>query len=273
MRPLISSLAMAVLLPLAGCATTPPPAPPPVALKPPPPQVEIHVRERGSREARLARERAAQERDRLAREVALERSERERAEAQAQRDAESAKRELEQRQGALDEAARDLALREADLAREKSARDESDRRAREALEQVASVKQEARGWVVTLNGSVLFGFDDSSLLPDARRRLDVVANVLKQSPEQRFRIEGYTDSVGSDAYNLELSQRRAESVRGYLIAQGIDPLQLSAAGYGENGAIADNRSAEGRANNRRVEIVLPKGLTGTGGSGPASDAQ
>ncbi|MFL5318686.1 MAG: OmpA family protein [Myxococcaceae bacterium] len=170
----------------------------------------------------------------------------------------------------LDRQRAELQQREQQLKTEEQAKNDAEARARKALEQVASVKQEARGMVVTLNGSVLFAFDEASLLPDAKRRLDVVADVLKQAPDEQFRVEGYTDAIGDDSYNLQLSQRRADSVKSYLVSRGVSPEQIASLGYGENRPVADNGSPEGRANNRRVEIVLPnEGAKGVGGSGSA----
>lgn len=240
-------------------------------------------RELAARRAAEAQERAA-ELERQAQSESLARAEEAQRADEARQAALNAQAELQQREEALrqaqaeqvrqqDELVRqrqELERREQLLQREQQARTDAELRARQALEQVASVKQEARGMVVTLNGSVLFAFDQAQLLPDAQRRLDVVANVLKQAPDQQFRVEGYTDAVGNDGYNLQLSQRRADSVKSYLISRGVAPDQIVSLGYGENRPVADNSSDEGRANNRRVEIVLPNEGTnqqGIGGSG------
>ncbi len=86
--------------------------------------------------------------------------------------------------------------------------------------------------------------------------LDEIVQVLKDNPGIRLRIEGHTDSIGSAAYNLRLSQKRANAVRNYLISKGIDPNRLEAVGYGESRPIAPNTTPEGRAKNRRVEFVI-----------------
>jgi outer membrane protein OmpA-like peptidoglycan-associated protein len=143
---------------------------------------------------------------------------------------------------------------------------EAGSRTRESLEGVAGVKEDERGLVLTLTGSVLFEFDKAELLPTASRRLDAVADALNAQPEgQELVVEGYTDSVGPEGYNVQLSVARAESVRDFLVQKGVDPQRICVEGYGESSPVADNRSPEGRANNRRVEIVLPQ--TGVGGSG------
>lgn len=116
-------------------------------------------------------------------------------------------------------------------------------------------QQTERGLIVTL-GDVLFAFNEAALSTQAGPRLDKLANFLKQFPERRLLIEGYTDSVGSVPYNQQLSERRAMAVRDALVQRGVDASRVSARGYGKDHAVADNAQAEGRAMNRRVEIVI-----------------
>lgn len=125
------------------------------------------------------------------------------------------------------------------------------------LARVATVKQEDRGMVITLSGSVLFASGKAELLPAAQRRLTEVARALNDADrEAQIVVEGHTDSKGSAGFNLELSARRAEAVRSYLVSQGIAEDRIRSEGLGLSRPVADNRSAEGRANNRRVEIVV-----------------
>jgi outer membrane protein OmpA-like peptidoglycan-associated protein len=125
------------------------------------------------------------------------------------------------------------------------------------LARIGTVKQEARGMVITLSGSVLFASAKSDLLPEAQAKLVDVANALaKQDPDSKIVVEGHTDSQGSASFNQDLSQKRAESVRQYLVSHGIASDRVTAQGFGPSRGIADNGSAEGRANNRRVEIVI-----------------
>lgn len=128
--------------------------------------------------------------------------------------------------------------------------------ANDALARLAA-KDEERGRVITLSGGVLFRSNDAQLLPGAATRLDEVAVALIANGAP-VAIEGYTDSRGSQARNQELSRQRAESVRAYLIGRGFPSDQVVATGMGADRPIADNASAEGRANNRRVEIVVTK---------------
>ena len=125
------------------------------------------------------------------------------------------------------------------------------------LSKFASVKQEPRGMVITLSGSVLFASAKSDLLPEAQLKLNDVANALiKEDPISKIVVEGHTDSQGSAAYNQDLSQRRAQVVRDYLVTRGIASDRITAQGFGPSRSIAENTSTEGRANNRRVEIVV-----------------
>lgn len=133
------------------------------------------------------------------------------------------------------------------------------RAAMASLEQVARVKEESRGTVITLDGSVLFISGKSELLPIAQKKLDDVAKALKDVEEsQKVVIEGHTDSNGDDAFNMTLSQQRADSVRTYLVSKGVKAERITATGKGETQPLAQNATPEGRANNRRVEIIIQK---------------
>jgi outer membrane protein OmpA-like peptidoglycan-associated protein len=146
------------------------------------------------------------------------------------------------------------------LQTEQQRRMEAEKRAAQAaadLARIASVKQEPRGMVITLSGSVLFATGKSELLPAAQTKLNDVAGALtKQDPDSTMVVEGHTDSQGGLAMNQELSQRRADAVRSYLISRGISADRITATGFGPSRSVADNASPEGRANNRRVEIVV-----------------
>jgi outer membrane protein OmpA-like peptidoglycan-associated protein len=138
----------------------------------------------------------------------------------------------------------------------------SDLKATEANDALAKLaaKDEARGLVITLSGGVLFRSNESALLPAAQTKLDDVAAALI-SKGQTVVVEGYTDSKGSQSRNRDLSQQRADSVRSYLVSRGFPAEKIEAKGMGPDQPVADNTSAEGRANNRRVEIVIAKSGT------------
>lgn len=154
----------------------------------------------------------------------------------------------------------ELEARQKELENEKAARALAEKKladAMKSLEEIAKVKEESRGLVITLDGAVLFASGKTALLPIAQDKLSKVASVLQQqSDDKRIVVEGHTDSVGSDDANLKLSQARAESVRAYLVSQGVKSERITALGKGETTPVADNKTPEGRANNRRVEIVI-----------------
>jgi outer membrane protein OmpA-like peptidoglycan-associated protein len=157
-----------------------------------------------------------------------------------------------------------LALQGQALATEQQRREEADKRAAKAaadLAAFASVKQEPRGMVITLSGGVLFVSNQSTLMPAAQVKLNQVAEALtSQDAESKIVVEGYTDSQGGASFNQDLSQRRAQSVRDYLVGRGMASDRITSQGFGLNNPVADNSTPEGRANNRRVEIVVhPKG--------------
>lgn len=116
-------------------------------------------------------------------------------------------------------------------------------------------KPSPRGLVLTL-GDVLFDTARAQLNPGAARKLDQLAQFLDDHPERRVQIDGFTDSVGSEAYNLDLSQRRADAVRSALLARGIDASRIGTQGYGMEFPVATNSDATGRQLNRRVEVVI-----------------
>jgi outer membrane protein OmpA-like peptidoglycan-associated protein len=174
--------------------------------------------------------------------------------------------ELTQTREQLAESQRNDATDRQALGSERQARLDSEQRAadadarakaaQDALAKLAAVKEEDRGMVITLSGSVLFPSDQSMLLPEAQTRLGQVADALLATKERNIVIEGHTDSRGSESHNLDLSQRRADSVRSYLVTRGYEPDRIQARGIGKARPITANDTADGRANNRRVEIIV-----------------
>jgi outer membrane protein OmpA-like peptidoglycan-associated protein len=145
----------------------------------------------------------------------------------------------------------------AQLEQERQARMAAEARAKDAFSRLAGVKEDARGTIITLPGAVLFATGKSELKPAAQTRLDDVAEALSGQPlERKMVIEGHTDSTGSAERNQVLSQERADAVRTYLISKGVAAESLAAEGKGPSTPIADNSTTEGRATNRRVEIVV-----------------
>ena len=147
------------------------------------------------------------------------------------------------------------------LAVEQKARLEAEKRAVDAqadLAKLAAVNEEARGLVITLSGSVLFASNKSALLPAAQNRLKQIAEALMVTKDRKLTVEGFTDSRGSSDHNQVLSQQRADAVRSYLISCGYPGDLIQAQGIGQERPVGDNASADGRANNRRVEIVVDR---------------
>ncbi|HEY0592084.1 MAG TPA: OmpA family protein, partial [Thermoanaerobaculia bacterium] len=107
---------------------------------------------------------------------------------------------------------------------------------------------------VTVDEAILFDYDSYDLRPDARETLSELASVFSRYPETRLRVEGHTDSTGSESYNQLLSEKRAESVASDLMQRGVDARRIEMRGYGKTRPVADNSTPEGRQLNRRVEI-------------------
>lgn len=154
----------------------------------------------------------------------------------------------------------DLSKTQEQLTAEQQAHAAAEARAKDALDKLAlasvPMKQESRGTVITLPGSVLFASGKSALLSSAQDKLAQVADALKDQEDHKITVEGYTDSRGSDESNQLLSQQRADSVRDFLVSRGVAGDQIDAKGLGPNRPVASNKTAEGRADNRRVEIVV-----------------
>jgi outer membrane protein OmpA-like peptidoglycan-associated protein len=125
----------------------------------------------------------------------------------------------------------------------------------EQLNLVLETRDTSCGLIVRIS-DIFFQFDDYSLTPEAREKLDKIADILVTYGGLYPHLNGYTDNVGGDTYNLQLSWRRAEAVREYLICQGLPAASLTATGLGKANPVASNRTAEGRRQNRRVEMLI-----------------
>src|SRR5262245_1882025 len=214
----------------------------------------------------IARARAEAEQRRLAelnaQAAASQRADAERAKAEA--DAARAQAEAERQRA---EASLRDAEAEASRARESAAASERERtelreRLRQQLNVILETRETARGLIVNLS-DVLFDTAKSTLKPGAREKLARVSGILVTHPDLKLEIEGHTDSVGSDSYNQGLSERRAESVRSYLVSQNIAPQTITTEGFGESRPVASNDNAAGRQRNRRVELVVSGASIGT----------
>jgi len=145
-------------------------------------------------------------------------------------------------------------------------------RLKQQLNAVLATRETARGLIVNMS-DVLFGFNQYNLKPDAREKLAKVSGILLSYPNLKLQVEGYTDNIGSDQYNQKLSEERADSVRDYLVTQGVGQTNISAAGYGKSDPVADNSTSSGRAENRRVQLVVSGNAIGVQESAPTSGGQ
>ncbi len=192
--------------------------------------------------ARLAQARAAAKADDAR--VAAGQAERDRIQLEAR------SREVERAQAQTNAAKMqaNAANQEATAATEQAARLQAE------IDQLKATPTD-RGLVLTL-GDVLFDTGKSELNSGAARKLDQLAQFLSEHKDRRVQIDGFTDSVGSDSYNQELSQRRANAVKNALLARGIDSTRINTEGYGKAFPVASNAESSGRQLNRRVEVVI-----------------
>jgi outer membrane protein OmpA-like peptidoglycan-associated protein len=184
-------------------------------------------------------------------------------EAQAQAEAAKAAAIAEQEKLAAAKAAaessRDQAEKDAQALRD---------RLKEQLNRVLETQDSARGLIVNMS-DVLFDIDRATLKPGAKEKLAKVSGILLAYPSLHLTVEGHTDSTGSDEYNQKLSERRADSVREYLVTNGIPDTNVESHGYGKTRPVATNDTAAGRQQNRRVELVVKGDVIGQ----PLSDTE
>jgi outer membrane protein OmpA-like peptidoglycan-associated protein len=243
------------------------------------------------REARAKAQAAEAERATLEAQLNAERAAREKAEAEAARSAalaqqQAAQAEAERAQLAAQQAARERAEAEAArtmaLEQQQAAEAEAER-ARSAAQQAETEKAElrarllnqlntilqtrdtARGLIVSMS-DVLFDTASYTLKPGAREVLAKISGILLAHPGLNLQVEGHTDSVGADDYNQQLSERRAQSVRDFLVGQGVPADTVTSRGFGKTQPVASNDTAEGRQRNRRVELVVNGDLIDSGAS-------
>jgi outer membrane protein OmpA-like peptidoglycan-associated protein len=263
-----AALAAPVLLALA-CASSPPPALVGAQESLARAEADPAVSRRAGvqlYEARQALERAQAEWDRSGDPTETEhlaglastRTEIARVYAEGEASVEEARSLARQRDGAVLELRTheaDLRAQEAEQARRMAAEAAaSERRLREELAELQA-RETQRGLELTL-GDVLFDLDQATLKPGAMQGLYRLATFLRDHPDRSLLVEGHTDATGSEGHNLELSQRRAESVTGFLAQNGVASARMLARGYGKAFPVAGNDTAEGRQLNRRVEVVI-----------------
>jgi outer membrane protein OmpA-like peptidoglycan-associated protein len=235
-------------------------------------RVDAEAEARGRAEAEAARTQAetARSQAEAARSQAeAAKAEAERSKLEAQQAAQEAARQKQAAEQATAEAIRQQqalaveadqarqAAAQSDLLRQQAEKEKQELRARllQQLNTVLSTRDSARGLIANMS-DVLFKSGSFELLTAARERLAKVSGIVLAYPSLHLAVEGHTDSVGSDEYNRQLSERRAQAVRDYLVQQGISPDAIAASGFGKSEPVASNDSPEGRQQNRRVELVL-----------------
>jgi outer membrane protein OmpA-like peptidoglycan-associated protein len=190
--------------------------------------------------------------------------ERAKGEAEAKAlEAEKSKKEAEARALELEKAKKetDAERLEAELAHTKAEEAMAQRKQLESELSELKAKQTEKGIVLTL-GDILFETGKANLMPGTMHSIDILADFLRKYPKRNVLIEGFTDSIGTETYNLGLSQQRADAVRDSLRARGIATERITAKGYGKQFPVASNKTPAGRQQNRRVEItILDEGVS------------
>jgi outer membrane protein OmpA-like peptidoglycan-associated protein len=223
-------------------------------------KAEAEARDEAARRAQAEADRQAAEQAKAAAQAAAEEADRQRAAAlQAKADADAARQQL----AVEAEKARQSAA-EADRLRQKAEQDQAQLRQQllDEFNQVLQTRDTARGLIINMS-DVLFASGRWDLKPVTREKLARLSGIILSHPGLRLQVEGYTDDVGSDAFNQRLSERRADSVRDFLLSQGIADGNVSAQGFGKTNFVADNNTAAGRQQNRRVELVVSGEIIGT----------
>jgi outer membrane protein OmpA-like peptidoglycan-associated protein len=214
---------------------------------------------------REAANQAVQQSDQAAQQAAL--AAQQEAARRAEADARAAQAEAAAEKARADQAAAQQQARQA-----ADQTEQMRERLKDQLNAVLQTRETARGLIVNMS-DVLFDFNKYTLKPDAREKLAKVSGILLSYPNLKLQVEGYTDNIGSDEYNQKLSEERADSVRDYLVAQGVGQPNISAAGYGKSDPVADNSTASGRSENRRVQLVVSGNAIGVQETAPAPGGQ
>jgi outer membrane protein OmpA-like peptidoglycan-associated protein len=189
--------------------------------------------------------------------------------AQAQAQAAAAQQQEAQAQAAAAQARAQQQAAEAAAAQAAQQTAEMREHLKQQLNSVLNTQETARGLIVNMS-DVLFDFNKYTLKSDAQVKLAKISGILLTYPNLKMQVEGYTDSVGSDEYNLKLSQERATAVQAFLIEQGVQPGNITSQGYGKADPVADNSTNSGRTQNRRVAMVVSGQSIGVQEQAPTS---
>lgn len=244
---------------------------------------DINSNKKGDRKMEITYARQSVQRSEDARLVALRKKEDER-QLNAQRAAQQSQMQAQQSQLQAQQAQLEAERAQAAQARASAEAAEARARAAEAnksaesanavrerlrsqLNSVLATSETARGLIVNMS-DVLFDTGKYTLKPTTQISLAKVAGILQAYPGLKLQVEGYTDSVGSDMMNQKLSENRADAVKSFLIGQGVQPDNITSTGYGKSNPVADNGTSQGRAQNRRVQLVVSGDAIGVKESSP-----
>jgi outer membrane protein OmpA-like peptidoglycan-associated protein len=239
-------------------------------------RADAAAREQAARDRAAAEAKARMDAD-SARQVAeADRAAAERARADAQTLAAQAERDRQAAEAAKQAAMAQTQQAQSDAERARLAAQQADaekqqmrQRLLDQLNTILATRDSARGLIMSMS-DVLFDFDKATLKPGAREKLAKLSGILLAYPSLKLAVEGHTDSIGSDEYNLTLSEKRAGAVRDYLVSQGVNDGSVTAQGYGKANPVATNDTNEGRALNRRVEMVVSGEVIGQPLGSPTS---
>jgi outer membrane protein OmpA-like peptidoglycan-associated protein len=235
--------------------------------------------EAAQRKAREDAELAAKQAQEQSAQDAAQRAQAEAAQREAQERAEQAR--LQQQQADEQRREADEQRRRADLARQQAEQgaqqaqqqaEQMREQLKNQLNQVLQTRETARGLIVNMS-DVLFDFNKYTLKSEAREKLAKVSGILLAYPNLKLQVEGYTDNIGSDEYNQKLSEERAGSVRDYLVQQNVLADNITSQGYGKTHPIADNSTSSGRAENRRVQMVVSGNAIGVQEQAPGASSE
>ena len=248
---------------------------------------DIDSNKKGDRKMEITYARQAVQRAEDARLVTLraQAAERQRnaqeAKVEAQSQAQQSELEAERAKAAQAQADAERARAEADAAAAQARATEANKSAEDAnavreklrnqLNSVLATSESARGLIVNMS-DVLFDTGKYSLKANTQISLAKVAGILQAYPGLKLQVEGYTDSVGGESYNQKLSENRADAVRDFLLAQGVSHDNITSTGYGESSPVADNNTASGRSQNRRVQLVVSGDAIGLHQGSPEASA-
>jgi outer membrane protein OmpA-like peptidoglycan-associated protein len=219
------------------------------------------AREQAAHDKALSEQQARIQADQARQQAEADRMAAEKARADAQALAAQADADRKAAEMARNEAMAQSAKAQSEAERERLSAQQLRQRLLAQLNMILATTDSARGLIVNMS-DVLFDFDKATLKPGAREKLAKVSGILLAYPGLKLAVEGYTDSIGSDEYNQKLSEKRADSVRDYLVSQGVTDGNITAQGFGKANPVATNDTNEGRALNRRVQMVVSGDIIG-----------